>query len=538
MARPAMRNSTPIIVAEENTTKEQAEALVKHTNDMYEHVKNGRVLAELASPSMIPGLRTIHVVMCNALPTAGIDKYWRTYWNPDFIQFLVDCAAAVSPVHKCPTCNADSHHPLAYLGGLWLHEAGHMVFDHPIRYKEFVVFESKEFLHRWNLCADAEMNDDIPQIGQAATASKRAKGDNLPQICLPSKVLVDKQARYTAKTSQAYWAAYKPPTQPTAGFVLDDFGIFPKTIKQEDGNVAEHYFENYEEPEKEEENYEGEKGDPFPMQGEPDPNDHGSGASGADRPWEAGDPEGEGKGVPGTSSAEGKAVRRNVAQEIKKQKANGYGHVPGGWDVFADTLLTPPKVRWQDRLHAMARQAITRCRGERMNTYRKLSRASITHRVAVKGTNQKKVRVVKPSTYDITPVVIVVVDTSGSMGSGRKSRLEQAMCEAEGILKHNGVKGYFLDCDANVYGNAQDVTSVRKARVSGGGGTDMRVGVLAAKAQKIKPDIVVLITDGDTMWSSPQDVVGLNIITAIIHETGINGCPLHMNPIWVPVNDD
>lgn len=572
MARPVMRNT---MVIQSTDSKEVIDAMVAHSEQMEQQLAHARVIAEMAAPSFIPGLRTIHIVMTNALPTAGIDKYWRVYWNPDFVQLLIDAANSVSLTNPCPTCKATSHHPLAYLGGLWIHEAGHMIFDHGSRFKEFVVFETKEYKQRWNICTDAEMNDDIPAIGAAATASKKAKNEPLPQLCLPSRMMVDEQARYSATTSKEYWDAHKPVgTVKGAPYVLEPFGSFPADINEKDGDIAEHYFERWEEKQEEkgkkkkgdkgekgdksdeegegegEEGEEGEgkpgkgkgkfkgpPGNPFPMQGDGDPDndDHGSGVDGVDRPWEAGDPlECE---TPGTSKAEALAVRRNVAAEIKKQKEKGYGHIPGGWDIFADAMLTPAKVRWQDVLHAKARQAITKCAGERMNTYRRLSRASIVHRKNIAGSAQKKTSVVKPSTYDVVPTVIVVVDTSGSMGSGRRSRLESALCEAEGILKFNKVKGYFLDCDAKPYGTAQEVQSVKKARISGGGGTDMRAGVLAAKGQKMKPDIIVLITDGDTPWPSADEVKGLKIITAIIHERDTNGCPEYMNPVHVPVND-
>ena len=261
------------------------------------------------------------------------------------------------------------------------------------------------------------------------------------------------------------------------------------------------------------------------MGGQPDHNDHGSGVCGEQRPWEDGTP-GEGGNAPGTTEAEGNATRRDVAAAIKKAKAEGKGHIPGGWEVFADSILQTPKVRWQDRLRAIARQAIARVRGDRLTTYRRLSRSSI-----VSGC-----KVVKPSTYEIVPTVVIVCDTSGSMGSGRASRLERALSEAEAILKMNKVKGYFLDCDANVYGKAQDVKSVITAKISGGGGTDMRVGVKAALKQKVKPDIIVLLTDGDTDWPSAADVKGTTIITGIVHERDTNGCPAYMNPVHIDLD--
>jgi predicted metal-dependent peptidase len=155
-------------------------------------------------------------------------------------------------------------------------------------------------------------------------------------------------------------------------------------------------------------------------------------------------------------------------------------------------------------------------------TFRRPSRSSIN----------QDCKVIRPSTYSVTPTVVIVVDTSGSMGSGSRSRLERALSECEAILKIGKVKSYFLDCDANVYGKAQEVRSLRNAKVHGGGGTDMRIGVLAAKRNKPKPDVVVLLTDGETPWPEAHEVRDIKIITAICNEREIS-VPHYMNPIWV-----
>lgn len=498
------------------------------------HIANARLLAERNVPSFIPGLRVANVVITEDMPTAAVDQYWRVYWNPHFVGFLMDSARAVSATNPCPSCGETSHHELAYVAGTWIHEVGHRVFKHRERFEE--MGWSPDQHRKWNECTDAEMDDDIPEIGKVAAREANVRSELLPAACLDKWMLVDEQAAAKAKNSQEYWAAIKPwDVNNKSTLSKKPSCWFPETINQPNGLIAENYFEQYEskEPPPQPQGGPGQQGqgqpgqgNPFPMmgQGQPQHTDHGSGVCGEQRPWEDGKP-GEGGNAPGTTEAEGAAVRRDVAHAIKKQKANGRGHTPGGWDVWADTQLEAPKVRWQDRLHAIARQAITRCRGDRLTTYRRLSRSSIVNNCAV----------IKPSTYEIVPTVVVVVDTSGSMGHGRASRLESALSEAEGILKLNKVKGYFLDCDANVYGKAQDVKSVRGARVSGGGGTNMRVGVLAAKKQKVKPDIIVLLTDGDTPWPSAEEVKGTTIITGIVHESGTNGCPPWMNPIHIDV---
>lgn len=499
-------------------------------------IANARLLAERAVPSFISALRACNVVITEDIPTAAVDQYWRVYWNPHFTKFLAKMAEAVSPTNPCPTCNATSHHKLSYIAGTWIHEAGHRVFKHRERYDTLGYNDHG----KWNECADAEMDDDIPGIGASAHREATARGEALPAICLDKWLLLDEAAMAKAENSEQYWAAAIPwdVTNKDPKYTKKPSCWYPDTINQPEGWIAENYYEAYEKPQQQQQQGQGQgqgsKGNaknPFPKMGNGTPSggpDHGSGACGEQRPWEDGKPgESSGDGLrpnaPGVTEAEGNAVRRDVAVAIKKQKESGRGTVPGGWEVFADSELQTPKVRWQDRLRAIARQSIAKVRGERLTTYRRLSRSSIVNGC----------KVIKPSTYEIIPTVMIVLDTSGSMGSGRRSRLERGLSECEAILKLNKVKSYFLDCDANVYGSAQEVKSVRSAKVHGGGGTDMRVGVAAARKQRIKPDIILLLTDGDTPWPDAEDVKGLTMITGIVHEDGINGCPSWMNPIHI-----
>lgn len=502
-------------------------------------VKNARLLAERAVPSFIAALRACTDILTEDLPTAAVDQYWRVYWNPHFVKFLVAQAKAVSVNNPCPSCGATAHHDLAYIAGTWIHEAGHMVFKHRERFEEAGYTDQRKA----NLCTDAEMDDDIPDIGKAASEYVRGKGGLLPAICYDHYAWVNEAVIKMAKNSQEYWDAHRPwdVSFSDPAFKKTTVGMFPDDIKQSTGLIAENYYLGF--PEELEQPNSGGKiilvampggsgegipGLPFPKMAQivVGEQPHGSGLTGEQAPWEDGAPgEANAQGqpnAPGIHPAEAMAIRRNVAEAIKKEKQSGRGHTPAGWDVFADAELRPAKIRWQDRLQAMGRQAVARVAGERHNTYRRLSRSSIVNGC----------KVVKPSTYDILPTVFVVLDTSGSMGSGRGSRLEAALCEAEAILRSNKVKALFIDCDAAVYSNAQEVRSVRSARISGGGGTDMRVGVRAARSQRIKPDIIVVITDGDTPWPEAKDVQGVLMITALCADS-IGDCPSWMNPVLV-----
>jgi hypothetical protein len=71
-----------------------------------------------------------------------------------------------------------------------------------------------------------------------------------------------------------------------------------------------------------------------------------------------------------------------------------------------------------------------------------------------------------------------------------------------------------LACDAA----AQTVNRVRRARdarLAGGGGTDMRVGLAAATQLRPRPDLVVVFTDGYTPWPDTPPP-GSAVIAAIL----------------------
>lgn len=567
MNKPVMRNKF---------TSAQIPAKEERHEDK---LAKGAMLAERNVPTMIPGIRVATTVLDPSLPTiAAIDKYWRVYWSPRGVDWMIRAAEAVSVQHPCTACGTTSHNKYSYLAGLWIHEIGHCVFRHHDRMEEggFLDFQ------KWNIATDLEMNDDIPVMGRQAqqNASQFSDTGLCPAMCLPKHVMVDPNlydiwmhvgsAAFKQMTGKDMWDLFHPVGAHQPGMVRVPFGMYPdqtpgakpgEYITLPDGKIAEMYYDLIPSPPPEEDENQG-KGEGQGQEGEGEGqgsgegegegqgqgegnnsgnsnskskgkskkstkgldelNDHGSGSGGEQRPWEQGKP-GEGGNAPGVCAAEAQAVRRQVATKIK-EASNGRGNTPAGWEVWADTQLQPPKVRWQDRLKAVARQAIVRVRGDKNTTYRRLSRQSIVSNCAV----------IKPNTYDVVPTVVVVCDTSGSMGSGSASRLERALSECESIIKSQKVHALFLDCDANVYGKAQEIKSLRTAKVSGGGGTDMRVGVLAAKNTKPKPDIIVLLTDGDTPWPTAGDVQGIKVITGICNESDrMSSVPPWMNPIWV-----
>lgn len=83
------------------------------------------------------------------------------------------------------------------------------------------------------------------------------------------------------------------------------------------------------------------------------------------------------------------------------------------------------------------------------------------------------------------------------------------------MLREVGIRGNrvtVLACDADVQAVSR-VTATEQITLSGGGGTDMRVGVETALATADRPSVVVL-TDGCTPW--PDQNPPCRVVAALI----------------------
>lgn len=201
----------------------------------------------------------------------------------------------------------------------------------------------------------------------------------------------------------------------------------------------------------------------------------GSGATGVAAPWELPD-DGE-----GPSELEQKRIRMQVAREIRS-----IGNVPGGWRVWADATLSPPKVPWQRVLQSRLMGAIKKAPGAYDWTYARPSRRHSGHG-----------KVILPGLYQPEVSVAVVLDTSGSMADPELGR--RVLSEVEGICRAVRSRVEVLSCDTEVHAR-QIVTRAKEVRSIGGGGTDMVVGIREAERVQPKPVAIVCITDGETPW--------------------------------------
>ncbi|MGW5492376.1 vWA domain-containing protein [Streptomyces olivaceoviridis] len=219
--------------------------------------------------------------------------------------------------------------------------------------------------------------------------------------------------------------------------------------------------------------------------------DCGSGADGQARPWELGP-----DGAHGLSRQQRDAVRFRVAEGI----AGRPGHAPEGWRRWAEEVFHPPQP-WRQLLGAAVRSATGAPGAGEDHSYRRPSRRS----AGVPG-------VLLPSLRRKPPRVCVVIDTSGSVSD---AELGSALLEVAAISRAVGGRRDLvsvISCDAAA-GVAVPLCRAENIALVGGGGTDLRSGFTRALRSRPRPDVVVVLTDGQTPWPSAQPpcrtVVGL-----------------------------
>lgn len=280
------------------------------------------------------------------------------------------------------------------------------------------------------------------------------------------------------------------------GLRLPDDRVVPQELGWKPGRLAEEY---YHAPHHE---------------AHSDP-DCGSGSDGRVRDWEL---RGEqGSGLP---PGEQHLLRSQVANEVLRYCREGVGRLSAGWRRWAEDLLEP-KVDWRRVLAAEIRKGLSTVSGRVDYTYRRPSRRA-----------SASPDIVMPALERPVPEVLVLCDTSGSMGD---EELAGVLAEVDGLLKGVGLarnRVRVMAVDAAVQ-SVQSVTSVRQLNLVGGGGTDMGAGLVAAARLRPRPSVVVVLTDGMTPWplEAPK---GMQVVVGMIDNRARGGRPWAA-PTWARV---
>ncbi|MBD0672770.1 DUF2201 family putative metallopeptidase [Streptomyces sp. CBMA156] len=364
-----------------------------------------RLQAVRARPYLATALFALRLVESRQVPTMGVDRHWRCYASPGFVDRT----------------------SVEELASVWVHEVSHLLRDHHgrgDRLARALGLRGPAARLRMNVAADCEINDDV-------------FGD---------------------------------------GLVTPESAVTPDFLGLPDGQLMEDYLDRI-------------RVDLHVR--ELAWLDCGSGADGLERPWELGP-----DGAHGLSPQEQDAIRFRVAEGIRGRP----GDAPEGWQRWAEEAFHPPQP-WRQLLGAAVRSAASGAGTGGDYSYGRPSRRS----TGLPG-------VVLPSLRRRPPRVSVVVDTSGSVSD---EELGSALLEVTAIGRAVGGRldqVTVVSCDAAAH-TVQPVCRASGVQLIGGGGTDLRTGFAAALRTRPRPDVVVVLTDGQTPWPevapSCRTVVGL-----------------------------
>jgi predicted metal-dependent peptidase len=492
-----------------------------------------------------PALYAAPLHLSDALPApAAIDRYGRVYFNPQWVARLYEA------------CGHDRHALVRQLAQVWYHEVAHWLREHEAR---------ANALHAdarlWNLAADMEINDYLPegmaypslggeplavlprrynlpdgeiaewyyrQLMERAREQAQAGGQQ------QSQAGGQQQAQSNSSASGGGGATPSPPAGRVGVGV--EVGTAPHLTSPVDGGggatpsppagrvgvgveagTAPHLTSPVDG---------GGGATPSPPAGRvgvgvevgtaphlTSPVDGGGGATPsppagtAEKGWD------EGSGVHGQarpwelhaddprtnalSDFDRQALQEEVARKIVEHQKE-QGTLPAGWLRWAEAILKP-KVNWREQLKRILRGVISEGLGHRLDySYRRPHRRSAVYHPIYLPALQGEYK----------PRVACVVDTSGSISD---RELMQSLAEVRAVLEALRIPVTIIPCDAVPYEairvfHGSDWLKVRQG-LRGGGGTDMVAGLNAALALKPKPEAVIVLTDGHTPFPAtrPKD---------------------------------
>jgi len=415
-----------------------------------------RLWAANRFPYLATAIFASPVVVAPGIGTVAVDERWRLYVDPSVVTGWT----------------------AEQLGGAIVHHLGHLLRDHAARAKESRIDEDSA--DDWLDATDAEINDDLVQ------ARIELPEDSVTPdlIGAPDGRLAEEYFEHVRTADRATPSDEEPQSGPDSPSLegLGDDGDDGDGDGDGDGVGGAGTAsapDQASDPDQtmETDPAEGTDGDHH-RHGQ----DCGSGAHGIPREWE----QEFGSESSEVSDYDQELVKRKTASEIL-EAGKEPGTVPAGLRRWAESVLSA-KVDWRRVLAAEIRAGVAHTMGAVDYTYSRPSR-----RASVSGD------VVLPALRRPVPEVAVVCDTSASMN---EDMLAGVLAEVEGLLKGVGVRTgglRVLACDTAVDW-ASRVTNASQIELTGGGGTDMGVGISAAAAAKPPPAAIVVLTDGYTPW--------------------------------------
>lgn len=449
--------------------------------------------------------------------TMAVDSHWRLYYDPEFIE--------KTPIHE--------------LAGVLLHETAHLLLKHHKRSNPSMDFQL------WNVATDLAINCMLHSAGIALPSG----------VLMPSKYdLPDGKSAewYYRELTQKAEQEEQQSTQEEAdqdeqeqedeqpeesednSDTSQDADSEPEESDQDgddsddqsgdsDGEQPEDSSEQSGQPTESDSDGDAESSDQ-PGQGQPNPDDQdyeqaqgggGSCSDGVQRPWELPSPV-DGDGDDSDDDDTG-AISDDDADDIIKQvaeRAEQAGKDHGSLQGYLDEILRPkidPK--------RLLLKAIRKCTdnimagGDGKFSYRRPSR-----RPAISS------NFLRPRNFTPTPRIKILIDTSGSMGKDDYMRSLGLVSKCLNSLRlRDGIEVVTGDTRESWAGKVYDHS---KVCLAGGGGTDMGYILQEITKAKVKPDLIIVCTDGYTGWC---DDIGIPVVACLTQEPS----QFYQVPKWI-----
>jgi predicted metal-dependent peptidase len=455
-----------------------------------------RVVASEKQPYLSTALFAMVPVKVANLGTLASDAKWRLYYDPAKVL----------------------EWPVEELAGVLLHEVGHCLRGHADRFT--AIGENAKYAPLFNIAGDSLINADL-RDDRISLPGQAVYLDTLAEQGIPATREMSAEQVYTllrekSDKESCTCGTDDTPTPKPANQAREANPGAADTENGSDGgqqNPAQTKTGEQDSTNSPEGAGASEPDNETSPGNQPDPNcpvhgnepaitgwDCGSAADGIRRDYET---EGD-KVDAGIDEDRADLIRQQVAVEITNHAKNR-GTVPGGYTRWAQELLDPT-VDWRRELASLVRRSFAQIAGLRDYTYRRPSRRDSSMRLSGQNIVLPAMRQPNP------PKIAIVIDTSGSMTD---DMLTWALSETQGVLRSLGSAGRavrLISCDAKATS-----TRIRKASdvtLTGGGGTDMRVGIDEAMTSRDRPDVVIVLTDGYTPWPS-EPLRGSTLIVAL-----------------------
>ena len=224
------------------------------------------------------------------------------------------------------------------------------------------------------------------------------------------------------------------------------------------------------------------------------------------------------------SPEEEKALQKEIDHAMRRGEAEAKRCGAGKGDIPAEVgQLLRPQIDWREAL----REFVTaHCTAKDDSTYRRLNRRF------------HALDLIMPTTYgENLGHIVLGGDLSGSMWCGDPSPMQKILSEVVHVTRIcNPEHVDLLYWDSHVAGHEEykrgDYESIASAmRPRGGGGTDPRCVERYLKENNIRPDCIVMLTDGETFgqWGSNWPAPVLWVVVDNPKAEAKTGKTIHVN---------